>query len=249
VIISTSNLLRTVTPVILAAASADDPLAITSPDYSFNYTSSNAAANFEISFGVTSTIDHVAISGHNAATLGAFNIVILDNGITVLTTPSFTTNRDLMISISPAQTFVDLQVRFITTPTTFTTTVSFIAAGISFVVPNDGEQAGFNRSWLGRQLTERVTTTINAAPVAVLKRRKPLRGTLNIPNALTTFSQDTWQDFFDFILREPFFIKEIDTQSDTSYVCFEPTLTTPKAHGQTRALDNLNLRFLAFNGL
>jgi hypothetical protein len=248
-IITKSNALIGVTPtsIIDAGDSFQNPAHITSADHSENYTSGSSTAAFTVLFGTRSNIEYVAISGHNAADSGNATITVKDGGTTIASA-TISNNNNVVISFTK-RTFTDLRVEFTTATNTAQVTVSYITAGEFLTVPNNGEQSGYSRQWLSRSLTQRTTSSLNAAPVAMLQRRKPLKGKLNIPNATSAFSQGEWQTLIDFVVTNPFFIREVDSLPESSYICFDPKLDTVKAHGQTRALDSLSLNFNVYNGL
>ena len=223
------------------------PAHIVSADHSENYTSGSTTAAFTVSFGARSNIEYMAISGHNATDSGNATITVKDGGTTIASA-TISSNNNVVITFTK-RSFTDLRVEFTTATSTAQITVSYIAAGEYLTVPNGGEQSGYARHWLNRQLTQRVTSSLNAAPVAVLQRRTPLKGRLNIPNAKTEFSRGDWQTLINFATNNPFFIREVDTLPESSYVCYETKLDSVKANGQTRALDTLSLSFKVYNGL
>ncbi|PHS21823.1 MAG: hypothetical protein COA84_14940 [Robiginitomaculum sp.] len=147
----------------------------------------------------------------------------------------------------PAQTFQDLIVKFVTVPNNFQMTVSYIAAGTHLTILT-GEQAGYKRNWLNRHQVQRTTTNLQVGPVSSLTQKKSLKGTLSLPNEVVSFAEGAWQTFIDFAFDEPFFIKEVGSKPESSYICFDPMFDT-NAHSQTRALDMIKLKFTVFNGL
>ena len=127
--------------------------------------------------------------------------------------------------------------------------VSYIAAGDYFEVPNGGEQSGYARNWLARGVKQRVTTNNAAAPVASVYERMPLKGQLKLPNARIAFALTEWQKFFDFAIELPFFIREVDELPESTSLCFNPNFDAPKAHASTRELVSLSISFDVYNGL
>jgi hypothetical protein len=250
VIITKTNVLIGVTPTIGLDLGTGDPASITDPDHSTSYLGGPATDPFEVRFGSTGVIDYVAISGHNGCSTGNdMTIEIRDSTIGVVTSATISRNNNVVITFTP-QAFADLRVRFIHNPVTYRMTLTYVAAGESITIPNDGEQSGYARNWLNRQIMQRVTGNTVSAPIALTKRRKALKGSLNIPNATTSFSRGDWQDFLNFADSLPFFIRENDMLPESSYICFNPKLDrTARAHGSTRALDALSISFDAYNGL
>ena len=187
----------------------------------------------------------MAISGHTASgTVGA--TIELYNGATLVDSVTVSRNNNIMFTFTE-RSFSEMIIKFVTSQTTQQVTVSFIAAG-KYLNIETGEQAGYSRAWLLRHTTESVTTNLLSAPVGVTQKNKPLKGSLSLPNELSSFAEVLWQTFIDFSYEQPFFIKEDSTKPQSSYVCFNPKHTI-KAHPQTRLLDAINLGFMAYNGV
>jgi hypothetical protein len=249
-IITKSNVLLGVTPTVIDPGAGQDPDDVTDQDHSRVYTSgTDTGSTFSLSFGAVSDITYVAISGHNGTVPGAdLEVNISDSGGGAVATATVSRNHNMVITFA-SQSFTNLRVSFSTVSSSFPVSVSFIAAGQYLTVPNEGEQGGYTRGWLARTLKQRVSSNLNYAPTALTKRRSGLKASLSIPNASTVFSRGEWQDFIDFAESNLFFIRESDSLPESSYICMNPTLNTAKAHGQTRALDALSLKFDAYNGL
>lgn len=245
-IVTTSNVLIGVTPTILTDAGIDEvPSNITDIDHSLTYTSGTAVDDFTIAFGAQNGINYVAISGHDAAAINPATVQVLNNGVLV-DQVTISRNHNLVFSFETAN-FTDLQVKFVATPNTTPVTVSYICAGVYLEVPR-GEQAGYSRNWLKRHRTQQTSSTLEVAPTATTQKRKGLKGTLTSPNQELTFIESEWQPFIDFTFEQPFFIKEIDSRPESSYICYNADHDT-KAHSQTRLLDDLKLTFTCYNGL
>ena len=248
--ISKSNLLLGVTPTVSTGASSDSAANISDPDHSTNYTSSNNQY-LTVDFGSRPVISYLAVSGHNVTDSGSNTgrITLMDHD-TVLFNAILDRNNTVMFYFD-ARNFTNLRVVFeaIGGHSNGGTTVSYIAAGAAFDVPNSGEQGGYSRNHLTRAITSRVTSNKNSAPVAVVTKATELSGKLNIPNVTKAFSTGEWQSFLDFSINQPFFILEDETNFTSSYACFEPKYIAPKAHGSTRLLDNLAINFKVYNGI
>jgi len=243
--ITSSNVLTGVTPVVTDGAIGAVPTNVVNPDHSLTLSSGIAVTDFSISFGATASISYLAISGHDAATPANATIQLFDD-VTLIDSVALTRNNNVMFTFN-AQTFTDLIVKFVTVPNTFVTTVSFIAAGNHLSITT-GEQAGYVRGWLKRHLRQKTTTGLQSSPIATTKRRRPIKLNLILPNEVVLFSRGDWQDFLDFAETQPFFIKEVESLPESSYICYDPIDNTA-AHSQTRALDVLGLSFTAYNGL
>ena len=243
--ISTSNVLIDQVPTITDAGVGEVASNISDPDHSLNYTCGTNVANFAVSYGAQTNISYVAISGHTAATLTQATIELY-NDTTLIGTAVIKRNHNIMFTF-PAQAFQDLIVKFVTVPNTHQTTVSFIAAGRHIVVPA-GEQAGYKRAWLNRHTTQKTTTNLQVGPVAGTRKSVALMGNLLLRNQTAEFAEGVWQDFIDFSFDQPFFIKEQSDKPESSYICFDPKHGIG-AHGETRKLDVITLKFTAYNGL
>jgi len=237
-----SNLIVGVTPSLITGGGSGALSELTVPDHSLVYTGDNTEP-LEFSFGAV-TCGYVAVSGHNVA---AGEITILD-GVTTITTVTTVRTNIIMVTFEPDQVFTDLRVR-LDNDENEAITVSYIAAGDFIDVPNGGEQGGYARNWLARPFKNKSAAGKNAAPTAVIRNRAPLKGTLQIANASTVFSRGDWQEFYDYAESSPFFIREVDSLPESTVMAFEPKLEAPKAHGATRALDKLSLKFSVYNGL
>jgi hypothetical protein len=249
-LVTYTNVLIGQVPTITNQGAGEIPANLSDPDHSLNYTCGNASTDFTISYGPQNDISYVAISGHNGATGGPIMVVIYDGLDYVKLVLPVDRNNNLMISFDE-RNFSDLIIKFLPQPSDpplrKETTVSFIAAGKHLDIEK-GEQAGYKRLWLMRHLEQRTTTNMQSMPVSTLKKPKGLKGSLSLPNESTRFTETDWQDFIDFTLEQPFFIKEREDSSQSTYICFDAKHTI-SAHPQTRELNSVTLSFTAFNGL
>lgn len=243
--ISTTNVLENQVPMITDAGINEIAANISDPDHSLNYTCGTDTGDFSVSYGAQTNISYVAISGHTAATPTQATIELY-NDTTLIDSVVLQRNNNVMFTF-PAQAFQDLIIKFITVPNNYQMTVSYIAAG-EYLTITTGEQAGYKRNWLNRHQVQRTTTNLQVGPVSSLTQKKSLKGTLTLPNEVISFAEVAWQSFVDFALDQPFFIKEVKSKPESTYICFDPMFDT-NAHGQTRKLDVLKLKFTVFNGL
>jgi len=243
--ISSSNVLLNVVPTITDAGTNEVAANISSPDHSLNYTCGTAVSDFSVSYGAQNNISYVAVSGHTAATSAPATIQLYD-GVTLIDTVDLVRNNNVMFTFIEWD-FTDLIVKFITVPNNFQTTVSFIAAG-SYLNIEKGEQAGYARNWLNRHRTQRTVSTLEVGPISSTQKSKALKGRLSLPNELSIFSSGEWQTFLDFAYEQPFFMKEIKSKPESSYICYDP-VSGVKSHSQTTTLDVITLSFTVFNGL
>ena len=245
-LVTYTNVLIGQVPTITDPGAGEIPANLSDPDHSLNYTCGTNVANFTISYGAQTAISYVAISGHNAATPAPAQVAIYDGLDFVAFVLPLERNNNLMFTFEE-RNFTDLIIRFLTAPNNHQTTVSFIAAGKHLDIEK-GEQAGYKRLWLMRHLEQRTTTNMQSMPVSTLKKPKGLKGSLSLPNENVDFTEGDYQNFIDFALEQPFFIKEREDEPQSTYICFDAKHTI-SAHPQTRELNSVILSFTAFNGL
>lgn len=243
--LSTTNVLINQVPIITDPGTDEIPANISDPDHSLNYTCGTSVGDFAVSYGPQVNISYVAISGHTAATPTQATIELY-NDTTLIDSVILQRNNNVMFTF-PSQTFQDLIIKFVTVPNNFQMTVSYIAAGQHLTLTY-GEQAGYKRSWLMRHLTQRTTTNLQVGPVSTTQKSKAMKGVLTLPNEFATFVEGTWQTFIDFSYEQPFFIKEISSKPESTYICFDPKFNI-SAHSSTRTLDVSSLSFTLFNGM
>ena len=247
-LLTKSNVLLGRTPTVVAGASTDDPENIVNPDFSSNYTGINKNV-LTIDFGATAEINYVSLAGILLAGNGSGSSVItIQNGNAFVASATVSRNNCYLVSFE-SQTFSNLRVKLTNGTNDLEPTISFAAAGVAFTVPNGGETVGYGRHWLNRPIKTKTTTNNLAAPVAILRKPVALKGALNLPNMTAAFSQGEYQDFLDFAVVDLFFINEDPLLPESTYCCFEITPTPPKAHAQTRSLNNLSFSFKVFSGL
>jgi len=247
-LLTKTNILSGTIPTISVGSSSDDAENITDQDFSLNYTSSSKTS-MTIEFGATAEITYMALAGLIIAGDGSgTSSVTLYDDTSLINTALLKRNHCVVIPFE-ARSFTNLKI-VLANPTADTEiSIAYVSAGTTLTVPNDGETAGYTRHWLNRQIKTKATTSNLAAPVTVLRKPIAIKGTLSIPNMLASFSQEDYQDFLDFAIDELFFIIEDETKFESSYCCFEMIPKPPKAHSQTRSLNNVAFSFKVFNGL
>lgn len=244
--ITTSSVLRTPSNISNPGAGEVESN-ISSADHSLTYTTGAGGCEFlwDPDDGSSYQISYLAISGHN---LRVGDTVTVEYGALLL--GAHTIQRGggaIMITWSPIDFDSAITVTISPTDPARATTISYMVGGLHMEI-DTGEQAGYKRLWLNRNVTRETTTNMLAAPVSTLTKRVVLKGSLSLPNQTAEFSQGEWQAFIGFTFEYPFFIKEIEGNPDSSYVCFDPLFST-SSHSQTRALDSLTVSFKAYNGL
>ena len=104
--------------------------------------------------------------------------------------------------------------------------------------PGYGTPRTCDQAWSGEYKTYKFTN--QNAPL--------IKGSLSLPNEVAEFTETDWQDFEDFTLEQPFFIKEQEDEPQSAYICFDAKHDIA-AHPQTRKLNTVKLTFNAYNGL
>lgn len=255
--LTTSNVLLGVTPTVILGASSDAPENISDPDFSTSYTSSNNTT-LTISFGAVASINYVALAGLNIQGRKNYTsgVYISDGSGTVIASNLVIRNNCVMI-VFIARVFADLRISIQNPLGDTLPCVRFIAAGTYLDLPLGGENAGYNRQFLNRNIKTKSTLSNLAAPTAVLIKRVAPTGVLNLPNMTKSFSENEWQTFLDFTEYNYFFISEQDenpaaplaTRNSSVYLAFDLTNSKTTAHAQTRSLNNISAKFRVFNGV
>ncbi len=251
--ISKTNVLLGSTPSVTTGGSLDSAANVTDPDFSTSYTGTdNNTLRFE--FGARSNISYVAVAGINISGLGdGLSYVRVADGSTAVSANYIVRDNCVMITFD-AKSFSNLRVKLYNAAGDKLPSVRFIAAGEYMQVPNGGENAGYNRQFLNRNIKTKSTLSNLAAPTAVLTKKIAPSGTLTLPNMTKLFTESEWQDFLDFSVNNYFFIVEQDltgevTQNQSAYLCFDATNTSTSAGAQTRLLNNVSISFKVFTGL
>lgn len=251
--ITKNNFLKGLSPSVTSGLSSDLPSNISSSDHSLNYSSSSTI--FRCEFEVNRNVSYVAVSASN---LDGASIVAQEKSSGIFASlPTFSrqetvVRNNVLLFIFPEATARNIEITI--SGGSVAPVINHIAAGQAVQIPNGGELSGYARQWLNRNVMSRTISNSIGAPVTNLTRRQPLKGNLNIPNMTTEFAQGEWQNILDFLATgEVFYISEnadFDSEDfEQSYACFQPKFTAPKAHSDTRALQNLSLGFSCYNGL
>lgn len=247
-IVSTSNALNGTTPTVTTGASSDLPSNVTDPDFSTNYTgTSKQWLVFE--FGALANISYVMIAGVIVKGSGNGLSSIQINDGSEIVRKAFLTRDNVAVFSFDERIFSNLKITLKNATIDKNITVSYIAAGSSLTLPNNGEHGGHSRAWQNRSIKSKTTTNALSAPVAVVLERKQQAMTLSIPNTTKSFSAVEWQTFLDFAQDNLFAINEDPDNPVSSYLCYELNKATTKAHSQTRALNNLSIGFKVFTGI
>lgn len=259
-IITTSNILLGQTPNIFIGENPSfDAANITDPDFSTAYTSTD---NFRLTcdFGATSVINYVALAGLNIEGAKDFTsrVSIIDDSVVIAR--NFVSANNCVVATFEPRSFTNLRVGMFNATGSTPPSVSFVAAGNAIAIPNNGENAGYNRQFLNRNRKTKSSLNNLAAPTSYLTKKVAPKGVLNLPNMTKSFSENEWQTFLSFSDENYFFIREQDpiptlngsveeTRNNSAYLCFEPSGIKTTAHAQTRELNNCSIAFKVFNGL
>lgn len=241
-IISTSNQLAGVTPIVSFGGGTDQPANITNLDFALNYTASSPS--IIIDFGALSA----SCVGVVAFNVGSGYISVVD-GIEVISTLNITHDQVVMLTFDE-RVFSNMKVIIISQSGTLPT-VQYIAAGDSWELPHGGEQAGYKRMWLSHGVTSRIKENDQGFPTAELLTNTNMRLQLSIPNLTIDELRNYWLPFIDFAERDRnhFFIKESDDYQSGNLTCVVGfgIKTSGEAHSETRALNNVQAQFRGLN--
>tara|TARA_R110002153_G_scaffold4163_2_gene19985 strand:+ start:6466 stop:7266 length:801 start_codon:yes stop_codon:yes gene_type:complete len=260
-----NNISNNIPKMITGGISEDLPKNVIKPDFSDIYVSSDPQ-RLTMSFGVVNECDYIAVAGLNISGNGngtsrvrVSNAASRDapagEAVTIRTVN--VTNDQVVVIQFPKQSFTDLRIGLYKETGIGNPSVAYVAAGLSFEVPNGGEQAGYNRQFLARNNTNKTTVDGLSAPISQLRKKKQARGKLSIPNATKEFSETTYQTFLDFASSNIFFITEQEGvypsqftgTNASSYLCYDLGNNSVSAHAMTRSLNVISFDFRVFNGL
>lgn len=254
-IITYTNVLKGVIPTVVVGAGTDLPQNLTSDDFSTTYEGSSPNS-MQVSFGSTGTINYFACAGIELADPSQQNAFIriydgAESAANLVASVEFNRNRPIVVTFEE-RIFNDLRVKF--ESRTGNPLVTYCAAGMSFEVPNNGENAGYSRAPYRRGVKQRTTVNSMAAPISVLKKTVPLKGSLTLANMFNDFVFGTWQDFLDFAADGNYwFVQERPSseslENNSAYMCYNLKSNDVKAHAQTRSLNNINASWDVYNGL
>lgn len=258
--ITRTNILLGTTPSVEFGANSNfNPQSIVDPDFSTLYQSSENT-KMVIYFGSAQNINYVAFAGTNIKGAEDFtsSFVVRNNNTVIATT--FVKYDNCCVVSFPQRSFNNLVVELNNPEGDVRPLVRYIAAGQGFIVPNDGENAGYNRQFLNRNIKNRTAINSASAPIASLKSRVAATGRLSLPNMTKEFTENEWQDFLNFATFNYFFIREQDNQQEiegvglqslnnSAYLCYDIQSNSVTAHPQTRELNNAQVSFKVFNNL
>lgn len=258
--ITRTNVIKNLSPTVVTGVNPDfDPSGITDPDFSTLYRSTDNTRLF-FDFGAVNGINYVSFSGINIQGNQDFTsrCFVADGG-NIIASTYINRNHSVVIDFE-TRDFTNLRLGLINPSGNANPIVRYCSAGVGFYVPNGGETAGYNRQFLNRNIINRTTINNDSAPIAQLRKRVAGAGTLNIPNMTAEFSEGEWQQFLDFAYENHFLIREQDptptqdgtelvTRNNSAYLCYDPGKSTPKAHPDTRRLNNISFPFKVYNGL
>lgn len=255
-IISKSNVLSAITPIITAGISTDLPQNITDPDFSVFYRSSDPSS-LTMEFGATTSISYVAVAGiNNKGNEDFTSFIAVNDGATEILRIAIDSDQVVVLQFT-SRAFTNLKVIMFNGGATANPIIKYVSAGNFLTVPNSGEQSGYSRNFLERNFKNRTTLNKQSEPVALVRNRIQAKGRLNIPNASLAFSEGEWQDFLDFAEENLFFILERPftvnggglNVAPAAYLCYEMGVNSARAHARTRLLNNLSINFKIYNGL
>lgn len=246
--ISSNNLVPSATITVTADDSGQDQDNVKSFDFSTNYAGAGSVGTMVFSIVLPSAQDlsYVAIAGHTL--VGSVEVKI--DTVSVGTYTLSDNRKSCLFFNFTEQSGTTIEITFDKLGATSTVMlVTHIAAGISFNVPNSGEQSGYQRLWLTASKKQEITLNAAAAPVSIINKSIAPKATLSIPNMPRAIAEGAYRDLTDYLISTAFFILERDDSPNSSYLCFDTKLKTPKAHSKTRELVNVSFSFNAFTGV
>lgn len=228
-------------------------------DFSTKYTSLGSAATFVIDkvFTVGIPLTYVALAGHNFGVNGA----VVEVKVNTVSKGSVTfgsngRNNVAVWHFTEVASVTALEITVTKGSSTDQSTLTYLSCGEHMAVPQDGENTGYARPWLTDNREQKVSVNDQGAPVAILVRGISRKQTLSLANINRSFVESAdWLSFLDRVYQQgDFFVKERDgsviaDDETSSYLCFNGEVMPPKAHGQTRELNNLQIRFNAYTGI
>jgi len=260
--ITCSNNYDTAFSTFSVTADADAAYAIAdiiTGDFSTAYTSAGSAATFVFTktFSTPFACEYLAFAGHNFGDIGGTLSVTVDTvskGSQVFAVGS--TNSVVLFHFAEV-TATTIEVTFTKTSSSDRATLAYVAAGELLPLESrNNEESGYQRAWKTRSINTRAVVNSSAAPVALLRESMTRKVALNLSNINQTITNSAaWNQFLDRVyIGGDFFIKERDggdyyaDDPTSTYMAFDAEVLPLKAHSETRALDNLSIKFSAFTG-
>jgi hypothetical protein len=268
VIISNSNFIRDAVITIVPDSSTQDIAVVADGDYSSSYIDSlSVSTTITIDFGAPKAIGYIAIGGSNitekdrlvikstdaADRVGLFGFggdALKGSDGDFLVARSLSTIDDDVLGLDESSVIMykidnpSVVKLDITIYGSGTLSIAEIALGDYYVVPNSGEQSGYNRPWSTPNIKSRGAVNLQNAPISLTYETKALKCKLSVPNNLMV-DFDGWYKMGVFASSNVFYILEDDNKFH-SYACFNADLAMTKAHSKTRSLGVSTLSFNAY---
>lgn len=122
--------------------------------------------------------------------------------------------------------------------------ISEIAMGDYYEIPNDGEQSGYKRAWSVPNIQTRSASGLDSSPINMSYEARALTCTLTVNNNIMS-DYDGWYEFLTFASSNTFYVLEDDDKFH-SYVGFNASPSMTTANGSTRGLGKSTVKFSAF---
>ncbi len=250
--ISYTNILKDFSISVASDASSDTPNNVQDFDFSTNYSGNGVDTELTFSFNFISgarKINYVGIAGHTL--VGTVEIIVDSNLVSSYTFTKVDEEGVLMFTFPTVAnvTNVTVKCKKDLSPANTVMTVTHIAGGLTFDVPNSGETAGYKRLWLTPSLKQQVTLNQAAGPVSIINRSIAPKATLSIPNMPKFVAEGLYLELQKYIIKNAFFVIEQESIIKSAYLGFDVKLSPPTAHAATRELVDANFSFSAYNGV
>lgn len=228
-------------------------------DFSTAYTSLGTASSFNFVANLSGgTVNYVAIAGHTFGSGGGGILRLLINGTIIenITFQAGSKNDVVMFTFGQVTGVTSIRLIFFKNISSDKVTVTYVSAGITLTLGSqNSEPGGYSRNWLTDSKKVRAQVNDAGAPVAYIRERIARQATLNIDNVnISVTNNNQWREFLDRVYEQgDFFIKENDGSNLadnplSSYMCFDAQVAPPKAHPDTRQLNNLQITFKTYTG-
>ena len=241
------------------ADSLQDITNVNTGDFSTAYTSAGTASAFNFAANLSGgTINYVAVAGHTYGSGGGGTLRLIINGTIIenVTFAAGSKNDVIMFTFDQVDVATSIRLLFFKNIDADKVTVTYVSAGITLSLGSqNSEPGGYSRNWLTDSKRVRAQVNDAGAPVAYIRERIARQATLNIDNVnISVTNANQWRQFLDRVYEQgDFFIKENDglNLADnplSSYMCFDAQVAPPKAHPDTRQLNNLQITFKTYTG-
>lgn len=268
-IVSTSNYASEATITVTPASTEQDVNIIADGDYSSSFTQAiDGSIKFTFEFATPRDIGYIAIGGSNISQKTNLTVTSVDeseqiylnssDGFQIQTSDGFALSfpfnntiddSDLGMNESRVMMYkLDIpkssKVEFTITGSG-TLSLSEIAMGDYYEIPNNGQQAGYSLPWSIPNIKGRSATNLQNAPINLSYESRAISTTLTVPNNVAVDYEDGWYHFISYAANNVFYVLEDDNKFH-AYAGFNAEPVVSKSHSQTRDLYVSGIKFSAF---